>query len=214
MISSPSPSLPVLLLGFLAAATMMTTTTTVTTVTAQVVQGQGQGRGQGQGQQQQPAMFQQEQQPQQQAQSIAQFEACGGEFNPTLAGIICGQDFDFVYGTLCAALQAPGNEYLFDTLNAPDATSTLWAPDNGAFENLNQVFATVNGVDGTTSQTYQDFLFSQEGQPMLTNVLLYHVAEGFLPSDALLCGEPISTLLGTSTTQCQSATGPIFQVRD
>merc|ERR1712238_46306 len=140
---------------------------------------------------------------------------CGGELNPTVAGILCGPEFDSVYGTLCAALQNPGNQYLFEALNDTQATSTVWAPNNEAFENLNTVFANVQGVNMGVDDgnTMHDFLFSPKGEPILTNVLLYHVANGFIHSDQLSCDGEVTTVLGTSTTICDAAaTGPIFQV--
>lgn len=148
--------------------------------------------------------------------SQAHFD-CGGELNPTVAGILCGAEFDSLYGTLCAALQNPGNQYLFEALNDTQATSTVWAPNNEAFENLNTVFANVQGVNMGVDDgnTMHDFLFSPKGEPILTNVLLYHVANGFIHSDQLSCDGEVTTVLGTSTTICDAAaTGPIFQVRD
>merc|ERR1712238_118366 len=74
-------------------------------------------------------------------------------------------------------------------------------PDNLAFENLNAL------------ENVQEILFNtREGQPMFTNVLLSHVAEGYIASDQLSCNGEVTTLFGTSQTICDSVTGPIFQV--
>merc|ERR1712238_19011 len=140
---------------------------------------------------------------------------CGGELNPTVAGILCGPEFDSVYGTLCAALQTPGNHYLFEALNDTQTTSTVWAPNNEAFEHLNAVFANVQGVNMGVDDghTMHDFLLSPKGEPILTNILLYHVANEFIHSDQLSCDEEVTTVLGTSTTICDAAaTNSIFQV--
>ena len=185
-----------LLLGcFLAVTTTMMTTTTTTTTTAQEL-------------------------PSSSSSQTTQVH-CGGDLNPTVAGIICEPEFDFVYGTLCTALHSPRLDFLYQTLNDPAALITVWAPDNQAFDNLNDVLfglttTDAGGGDPTdteTETTVVDFLFSPAGQSMLTNVLLHHVAEGYLHSDELMCDEPVTTLFGTSTTHCDSITGPIFQVR-
>ena len=139
---------------------------------------------------------------------------CGGALNPTVGDLLCADEFRFVYGTLCQALRAtPDYAQILTTLHDPAATLTVWAPDNTAFENLTPVFGLVEDEDdhqhNTDDRDMLSFLLSNAGRPMLTNILLYHIAKEtiLVSSETAQCGDTVPTLLGSSVLHCGRAEG-------
>ncbi|MGL4321948.1 MAG: fasciclin domain-containing protein [Paracoccaceae bacterium] len=126
-----------------------------------------------------------------------------GNDAPTISGIVAAsgdfdtnkQDFDL----LLKAVQAAG---LADTLNNPAADLTVFAPNDAAFMNL----AKTLGFKGTTEADAFAFivdaltLLSGGGSPipLLTDILLYHVAPESLQASQVLSSTSITTVLGTS----------------
>jgi len=119
---------------------------------------------------------------------------CGdqnGMFVPetfTVAQAACGLP---EFSILCKALNFAG---LFDALNGPDSELTVWAPPDSAFLLL--------------PEATRDFLFSDEGKELLTNILLLHVATPQLVLKDLECGKRVNTLQGQQTkTECLFTAG-------
>jgi uncharacterized surface protein with fasciclin (FAS1) repeats len=109
--------------------------------------------------------------------------------NRTIAEIAGGSD-DFDY--LVAALQATG---LDAALDSDDATYTVFAPTDAAFERVADELAAAGIGDGTVG-TLLTFLVQQG---LADDVLLYHVSDGrrFSNSVVPMVGtRSISTLLG------------------
>ena len=140
---------------------------------------------------------------------------CGGALNPTVGDLICAEEFRFVYGTLCQALRAtPDYAQILPTLHDPNATLTVWAPDTTAFDNLTPVFGLVEDDDDddhhhshNDDRDMLSFLLSDAGRPMLTNILLYHIATETMvvSSPTVQCLDTVSTLLGSSVLLCGRA---------
>ncbi len=124
----------------------------------------------------------------------------------TLAGIVeqsggtfddLGTDFDL----LLTSLQVTGLDV---PLSDPDALLTVFAPNDDAFVGLAQTL----GFEGTDEGEAFGFLvealtlLSAGGDPipLLTDVLLFHVAPGALDATAVLGSESIPTLLGVDLT--------------
>jgi len=85
------------------------------------------------------------------------------------------------FSTLVAAVEAAG---LAGTLSDPDAEFTVFAPTDVAFEQL------LTDLGLTAAQLLAD-------TELLTDVLLYHVADGRIYSDEVLSSSAISTLQGS-----------------
>jgi len=106
----------------------------------------------------------------------------------TVAQAACGLP---EFSILCKALNFAG---LFDALNGPDSELTVWAPPDSAFLLL--------------PEATRDFLFSDEGKELLTNILLLHVATPQLILKDLECGKRVNTLQGQQTkTECLFTAG-------
>jgi serralysin len=123
---------------------------------------------------------------------------------PTLTGLVAASggvfdedrsDFDL----LLNAVQAAG---LAGALDAEGADLTVFAPNDAAFVGLAQTLG-YGGEDEAGSFGFivdALTLFSGGGDPipLLTDILLYHVAPGTLNADAVLGADAIPTLLGPS----------------
>ncbi|MCK0152037.1 fasciclin domain-containing protein [Marivita sp. S6314] len=113
--------------------------------------------------------------------------ASGGAFDDNAA------DFDL----LLNALQAAG---LTGALNNPDSNLTVFAPNDAAFVAAAQAL----GFDGTDEAGAFDYIvqavtllsFGNDPVPLLSDILLYHVAPGALDAEAVLGSDTIDTLLG------------------
>ncbi|MFN3644694.1 MAG: fasciclin domain-containing protein [Gemmobacter sp.] len=124
-----------------------------------------------------------------------------GNDAPTITGIVAASgtfdgnrsDFDI----LLAAVQAAG---LAGTLDDPAASLTVFAPDDGAFI----AAARALGFDGRGEKAAFDYLVEAltllsgggDPVPLLTDILLYHVAPGSLQSANVLATDTIPTLAG------------------
>jgi uncharacterized surface protein with fasciclin (FAS1) repeats len=124
-----------------------------------------------------------------------------GNDAPTITGIVAASgdvdqnpaDFDL----LLRAVQAAG---LGDALNDPAADLTVFAPNDAAFLNL----ATALGfAGGTEAQAFDHIVEAltllsagQSPIPLLTDILLYHVAPESLQASQVLQRTAIDTLLG------------------
>ncbi|HKK92719.1 MAG TPA: fasciclin domain-containing protein, partial [Longimicrobiales bacterium] len=86
------------------------------------------------------------------------------------------------FGTLVAAVQAAG---LVETLADADAEFTVFAPTDDAFA----------GLLADLGLTAEELLANTS---LLTDVLLYHVAEGRIYSDEVLSSSSIATVQGSS----------------
>merc|ERR1711988_1972760 len=95
----------------------------------------------------------------------------------TIVDIAAGNE-DF--STLVAAVQAAD---LVDALSDPDASLTVFAPTNAAFE------AALESLGMTAEELLAD-------TDLLTSVLLYHVVEGAVPAADVvtLDGQSVTTL--------------------
>ena len=123
---------------------------------------------------------------------------------PSLAGIVAasggtfddnGADFDLLFN----AVKAAG---LVEALDDPDASLTVFAPNDDAFVGLAQAL----GFEGTDEGAAFSFIVEAltllsggaDPIPLLTDILLYHVAPGALDAATVLGSETIPTLLGSS----------------
>jgi uncharacterized surface protein with fasciclin (FAS1) repeats len=113
--------------------------------------------------------------------------ASGGTFDSDAS------DFDL----LLNALQVAG---LTGALNNPDSNLTVFAPNDAAFVAAAQAL----GYQGSDEAGAFDFIVQavtllsagNNPIPLLTDILLYHVAPGALDADAVLGSSSIETLLG------------------
>ena len=113
--------------------------------------------------------------------------ASGGEFDNDAS------DFDI----LLNAVQAAG---LAGALDDPDADLTVFAPNDAAFVSLAQTLGFEGSDEGAAFAYIVEALTLLSGGgdpiPLLTDILLYHVAPEALDSDAVLSANSIPTLLG------------------
>jgi serralysin len=124
-----------------------------------------------------------------------------GNDAPTITGIVAASgDFDNNskdFDLLLKAVQAAG---LADALNDPAADLTVFAPNDAAFMNL----AKTLGFKGSTEAAAFDFIVEAltllsggaSPIPLLTDILLYHVAPTSLQASQVLSSTSIDTLLG------------------
>lgn len=122
---------------------------------------------------------------------------------PTLTEIVAAsggvfdenrEDFDL----LLNALQAAG---LAEALNDPEADLTVFAPNDAAFVGLAQALG-FEGEDegGAFAYIVEALTLLSGGEdpiPLLTDILLYHVAPTSFDSTEVLASETLPTLLGT-----------------
>ncbi len=125
---------------------------------------------------------------------------------PTIADIVSqsGGEFDSDNGDfdiLLRALQATG---LTDVLADPDADFSVFAPNDAAFIELARSLGAVV-EDGDEDAAFNAIVaalteLSPDGDPipLLTNVLLYHVAPGAQTAEAIANSPSIETALGES----------------
>lgn len=122
----------------------------------------------------------------------------------TLAQLVAasGGDFDnrwFDYDLLLNAVQAAG---LVDALNDPTVDWTLFAPNDLAFIRLARDLG-YDGIDEAGSFNYIVDALTQLGGgdpiPVLTDVLLYHVAPTSLSPVEVIFSSSIDTLLDGAT---------------
>ncbi|MEM7678680.1 MAG: fasciclin domain-containing protein, partial [Myxococcota bacterium] len=111
----------------------------------------------------------------------------GGEFDQNDA------DFDILLNAVTAA-------GLADALADPEADLTVFAPTDAAFIKLAQTFGFKGEGEGAAFDYIVDALTLLSGGadpiPLLTDVLLYHVAPTSLESGEVLASATIETLLG------------------
>ena len=120
---------------------------------------------------------------------------------PTLAGIVAasGGTFDADGGDFDLLLQAVQAADLAGALDDPAADLTVFAPTDAAFVGL----ARALGFDGTDEGAAFAYLVEAltllgggDPIPLLTEVLIYHVAPGRLDAAAVLSADAIPTLQG------------------
>ncbi|MEL6645423.1 MAG: fasciclin domain-containing protein [Pseudomonadota bacterium] len=115
--------------------------------------------------------------------------ASGGVFDDNAA------DFDI----LLNAVQAAG---LAGALDDPNADLTVFAPNDAAFVGLAQTLGFKGEDEGEAFAYIVEALTLLSGGedpiPLLTDILLYHVAPEALDSDAVFSADGIPTLLGTA----------------
>jgi uncharacterized surface protein with fasciclin (FAS1) repeats len=124
---------------------------------------------------------------------------------PTIAGIVAGSgDFDNRGADFDILLQAVVAADLVDALDDPQSSLTVFAPSDRAFIRT----ARDLGFQGEGEEAAWLFLvdaFTTLGGgdpiPVLTNVLLYHVAPEKLGPLQVIFGGPIDTLLDGATVQ-------------
>ena len=113
--------------------------------------------------------------------------ASGGTFD-TDSG-----DFDL----LLNALQAAG---LTEALDNPDSNLTVFAPNDAAFVGAAQALGYQGSDEAGAFEYIVDAVtllsFGNDPVPLLSDILLYHVAPGALDADAVLGSSGINTLLG------------------
>jgi serralysin len=128
-----------------------------------------------------------------------------GAASPTIVGVLAGKSsldgFDgnpYDYDILIKAVQTAG---LVGALDDPAANLTVFAPDDAAFVRT----ARDLGFQGSSELDAWNFLvgaFTNLGKgdpiPVLTNVLLYHVANGRLGPLDVVFSKRITTLSGSS----------------
>ncbi len=124
--------------------------------------------------------------------------------DPTLAGIVAASggvfdddatDFDILFN----AVQAAG---LVEALDDPDASLTVFAPNDAAFVALSQALGFEGGDEaGAFDYLVEALALLNGGDPigLLQSVLQYHVAPGELGSDEVLNATSIQTLLDGAT---------------
>ena len=113
--------------------------------------------------------------------------ASGGAFDED------SSDFDLLLNALTAA-------GLTDALNNPDSNLTVFAPNDAAFVAAAQAL----GFEGSDEAGAFDYIvqavtllsFGNDPVPLLSDILLYHVAPGALDAEAVLGSTTIDTLLG------------------
>ncbi|MGJ8605898.1 MAG: fasciclin domain-containing protein [Marivita sp.] len=125
-----------------------------------------------------------------------------GNTGDTITGIVASSggvfdgdasDFDLLFNALTAA-------GLTRALDDPDSALTVFAPNDAAFVATAQTL----GFEGSDEAGAFDYivqavtLLSQGANPvpLLSDILLYHVAPGVLDADAVLGASSIQTLLG------------------
>lgn len=124
-----------------------------------------------------------------------------GNDRATITGIVAesgdfddnGGDFDLLLNALTAA-------GLTGALDNPDSNLTVFAPTDAAFVAAAQAL----GFDGTDEAEAFDYIVQAvtllsggaDPVPLLSDILLYHVAPGALDSEAVLGSATIDTLLG------------------
>lgn len=125
-----------------------------------------------------------------------------GNDRDTITGIVAasGGTFDTDasdFDILLNALQAAG---LTGALDNPDSNLTVFAPNDAAFVAAAQAL----GFQGSDEAGAFDYIvqavtllsFGNDPVPLLSDILLYHVAPGALDADAVLGSTTIDTLLG------------------
>lgn len=141
---------------------------------------------------------------------------CGPQFTIAQFVALSGNGFDnrpYDYDILLKAVQTAG---LAGPLNDPQADLTLFAPNDRAFVLLARDLG-YSGWSESGAWTFLVDALTQLGNgnpiPVLTNVLLYHVApESLNAYQVLLAGfanQPIETLLSGATFQPQG-----FRLKD
>lgn len=123
--------------------------------------------------------------------------ASGGEFDNN------SRDYDILLNAVLAA-------DLADALADPDANLTVFAPNDAAFMRLAHDLG-YNGVKGDEAATWEFLVEALTGLgggdpiPVLTNILLYHVApERITPFDLIIrsfTGDAVDTLLADASFQ-------------
>ncbi|MGC1513106.1 MAG: fasciclin domain-containing protein [Acidimicrobiales bacterium] len=122
---------------------------------------------------------------------------------PTIAGIVAtsGGDFDGNHSDYDLLLNAVKTAGLVDALNDPAAKLTVFAPNDRAFILL----ARDLGFEGRDEAGAWEYLVGAltglgngDPVPVLTNVLLYHVAPGALGIFDVALSNKVDTLLGAS----------------
>lgn len=111
----------------------------------------------------------------------------------TIVDVAAGNE-DF--STLVAAVQAAG---LVDALSNPDASLTVFAPTNAAFD----------AALASLGMTAEELLANTD---LLTSVLLYHVVEGAVPAADVvtLDGQSVTTLGGEAVDVAVSGDGVVL----
>ena len=125
-----------------------------------------------------------------------------GNDRDTITGIVAasGGTFDTDasdFDLLLNALQAAG---LTGALDNPDSNLTVFAPNDAAFVAAAQAL----GFQGSDEAGAFDYIvqavtllsFGNDPVPLLSDILLYHVAPGALDADAVLDSTSLDTLLG------------------
>lgn len=112
---------------------------------------------------------------------------------PTISGLVAAGD---EFTLLTAALKAAN---LFDTLNDPAASFTVFAPNDGAFLRL----ATVFGFNGTDEMAALQAVLSAlttlgngDPVPLLATILKFHVTPGAVGAEALVAARGYTPLEG------------------
>ena len=125
-----------------------------------------------------------------------------GNDRDTIAEIVAASDgvFDDNDGDFDVLLNALTATGLDDALNNPDSNLTVFAPNDQAFISAAQSLG-YEGSDEAGAFTYivqAATLLSRGGDPipLLSDILLYHVAPGALDATAVLGSDTIPTLLG------------------
>ncbi|MEM6385481.1 MAG: fasciclin domain-containing protein [Pseudomonadota bacterium] len=120
----------------------------------------------------------------------------------TLTGIVAasGGVFDNDQGDFDILLNAVQAAGLAGALDDPEADLTVFAPNDAAFVGLAQTLGFKGEDEGEAFAYIVEALTLLSGGgdpiPLLTDILLYHVAPGSLSSEDVLSAETIPTLLG------------------
>lgn len=128
-----------------------------------------------------------------------------GNDRDTLTGIVAASgDFDTNDGDFDLLLNALTAAGLTEALNNPDSNLTVFAPNDAAFV----AAAEALGFEGDSEAEAFDYIVQAvtllsrgaDPVPLLSDILLYHVAPGALDADAVLGSDTIPTLLGADLT--------------
>jgi uncharacterized surface protein with fasciclin (FAS1) repeats len=133
------------------------------------------------------------------------------DFQPTIADfVVSGTGFDANlsdFDVLQAALQAAG---LSGALDDPNGDLTLFAPTDLAFVRLAEALGGAHATEEQAFTTIVDALTGLGGGdpvPLLTEILLYHVAEGGRSEAELIADGTVETLQGGSLGTFDTAFG-------
>lgn len=128
-----------------------------------------------------------------------------GNDRDTLTGIVAASgDFDTNDGDFDLLLNALTAAGLTEALNNPDSNLTVFAPNDAAFV----AAAEALGFEGDSEAEAFDYIVQAvtllsrgaDPVPLLSDILLYHVAPGAIDADAVLGSDTIPTLLGADLT--------------